>query len=296
MNTPEVLAAWHDHLTHARRRSAHTVRAYVATARRLVMTRAEPHDWATLGAIAVPELRAHLAARREQGLGNVAAARELSALKAFIAFARDRAGLAPLAPRLRGPRVKKGLPRPVTPDDAVALAETVADDASEPWIGARDMAVLLLLYGAGLRIGEAMALPAGILPLGESLVITGKGGRQRLVAILPVVREALERYAALVPWPLPRDEPLFRGAKGGPLSPGLVRRAMARARVALGLPPSATPHALRHSFASHLLGAGADLRSLQELLGHASLSSTQIYTRVDAALLLETYRAAHPRA
>lgn len=296
MKTPEVLAAWHDHLTHARRRSAHTVRAYVATARRLVMTRAEPHDWAALGAIAVPELRAHLAARREQGLGNVAAARELSALKAFIAFARDRAGLAPLAPRLRGPRVKKGLPRPVTPDDAVALAETVADDASEPWIGARDMAVLLLLYGAGLRIGEAMALPAGILPLGESLVITGKGGRQRLVAILPVVREAVERYAALVPWPLPRDEPLFRGAKGGPLSPGLVRRAMARARVALGLPPSATPHALRHSFASHLLGAGADLRSLQELLGHASLSSTQIYTRVDAALLLETYRAAHPRA
>lgn len=296
MKTPEVLAAWHDHLTHARRRSAHTVRAYVATARRLVMTRAEPHDWAALGAIAVPELRAHLAARREQGLGNVAAARELSALKAFIAFARDRAGLAPLAPRLRGPRVKKGLPRPVTPDDAVALAETVADDASEPWIGARDMAVLLLLYGAGLRIGEAMALPAGILPLGESLVITGKGGRQRLVAILPVVREALERYAALVPWPLPRDEPLFRGAKGGPLSPGLVRRAMARARVALGLPPSATPHALRHSFASHLLGAGADLRSLQELLGHANLSSTQIYTRVDAALLLETYRAAHPRA
>ena len=150
--------------------------------------------------------------------------------------------------------------------------------------------------GAGLRIGEALALTPAILPLGDSIVITGKGNRQRLVPILPVVRKAIDHYAALVPWPLMRDEPLFRGAKGGPLAAGLIRRAMARARVALGLPASATPHALRHSFATHLLGAGADLRSLQELLGHASLSSTQIYTKVDAARLLEVYRGAHPRA
>jgi integrase/recombinase XerC len=293
MNSADILGAWHDHLTHGRRRSEHTVRAYVATARRLVT---EETDWAHLAALDVADLRAQLAQRRAGGIGQVSAARELSALKAFLAFARSQAGLPATAPRLRGPRVKKGLPRPVTPDEAVSLAETVAEDAATPWIAARDTAVLLLLYGAGLRIGEALALPASVLPLGDSLVITGKGGRQRLIAILPVVREAIDRYTALVPWPLPRDQPLFRGAKGGPLAAGVVRRAMARARVALGLPATATPHALRHSFATHLLGAGADLRSLQELLGHASLSSTQIYTRVDAARLLDVYRSAHPRA
>ena len=292
----ELLAAWHDHLTHARRRSAHTVRAYVSTARRLLAAIEPPADWHTLAAMDVHALRDQLARRRGAGIGQVSAARELSALKAFLAFARGQAGMEPVAPRLRGPRVKKGLPRPVTPDEALNLAATVAEDAAEPWIAARDMAVLLLLYGAGLRIGEAMALTAGVLPLGESLVITGKGGRQRLIALLPAVRQAVEAYAALVPWPLPAHGPLFLGAKGGALSPGMIRRAMARARVGLGLPATATPHALRHSFATHLLGAGADLRSLQELLGHASLSSTQIYTRVDAARLLDVYRTAHPRA
>ncbi|MDR3565737.1 MAG: tyrosine-type recombinase/integrase [Negativicutes bacterium] len=241
-------------------------------------------------------MRTQLAGRRAAGIGQISAARELSALKAFLAFARGQAGLPAAAPRLRGPRVKKGLPRPITRDEAVHLTETVGEDATVPWIAARDMAVLVLLYGAGLRIGEALALTPAILPMSDSMVITGKGGRQRLVALLPVVRKAIERYAALTPWPLPRAEPLFRGAKGGPLAPGMIRRVMARARTLLGLPPSATPHALRHSFATHLLGAGADLRSLQELLGHASLSSTQIYTRVDAARLLEVYRGAHPRA
>lgn len=295
MTHAAILARWHDHLTHGRRRSPHTVRAYVATAKRL-LTRFEAPDWPAIAACDIAELRAQLAARRAEGLGQVSAARELSALKAFIAFARGEAGLAAARPVLRGPRVKKGLPRPVTPDEAIHLAATVAEDANVAWVAARDMAVLLLLYGAGLRIGEAVALPAAILPLGESMVITGKGGRQRLVALLPQVRAAIEAYANQVPWPLERDQPLFRGAKGGPLSAGLIRRAVARARTALGLPPTATPHALRHSFATHLLGAGADLRSLQELLGHASLSSTQIYTRVDAARLLDVYRAAHPRA
>ncbi len=295
MNGPALLAAWHDHLTHARRRSPHTVRAYVATAERLLAAQGET-DWVALAALDVADLRTQLAARRATGIGQVSAARELSALKAFLGFARSQAGLPAAAPRLRGPRVKKGLPRPVTPDEALHLTETVAEDAAEPWIAARDTAVLLLLYGAGLRIGEALSLTPAVLPPGDSMVITGKGGRQRLVAILPIVRDALERYAALVPWPLARTEPLFRGAKGGPLAAGMIRRAMARARVALGLPATATPHALRHSFATHLLGAGADLRSLQELLGHASLSSTQIYTRVDAARLLEVYRGAHPRA
>ena len=172
----------------------------------------------------------------------------------------------------------------------------VADEGAEPWIGARDRAVLLLLYGAGLRIAEALALPASVLPLGDTLTVTGKGGRQRVVPILPIVKAAVEDYAAQVPYPLRRHEPLFRGAKGGPLAQGMIQRTVARARVVLGLPATATPHALRHSFATHLLGAGADLRSLQELLGHASLSSTQIYTKVDAATLLDVYRNAHPRA
>ena len=290
-----LLGAWHDHLALARRRSPHTVRAYVATAGRL-LDAVGPTDWPTLARMNAPDLRAQLARRRAEGIGNVSAARELSALKAFLAFARDRAGLASAAaPRLRGPRIKKGLPRPVTPDEAVHLAATVHEDAAEEWIGARDRAVLLLLYGAGLRISEALSLTGAALPLGETITIAGKGGKQRVVPLLPLVREAVADYVGKCPWPIHGGQPLFRGAKGGPLSQGLVQKAMARARIALGLSATATPHALRHSFATHLLGAGADLRSLQELLGHASLGSTQIYTKVDAATLLDVYRSAHPR-
>lgn len=297
MTTAELLEAWNAHLALGRRRSPHTVRAYAATAARLLRTLEGEQSWASLARIDAATLRNHLAERRAEGLSNVSAARELSALKTFIAFARERCGSEESAsPRLRGPRVKKGLPRPVTPDEAVNLAETVADDAALPWIAARDRAVLLLLYGAGLRIAEALGLKASVLPLGESMVITGKGGRQRVVPLLPIVREGVSEYARLCPWPLEKDLPLFRGAKGSQLAQGLVQRAVARARISLGLPSTATPHALRHSFATHLLGAGADLRSLQELLGHASLSSTQIYTKVDAATLLDVYRNAHPRA
>ncbi|WP_260921790.1 tyrosine recombinase XerC [Novosphingobium sp. 9] len=290
-----MLEAWGNHLTHARRRSPHTVRAYVATAARLLDHLGET-DWARLATLESGALREQLAARRQAGIGNVSAARELSALKAFLGFAREQAGASHAAPpRLRAPRVKKGLPRPVTPDEAVNLAATVDEDASAPWIGARDRAVLLLLYGAGLRIAEALSLKGGDAPLGETLVVTGKGGKQRMVPILPIVRAGVEEYRARCPWPLDRDAPLFRGARGGALAQGMVQRAMARARGVLGLPASATPHALRHSFATHLLGAGADLRSLQDLLGHASLGSTQIYTKVDAATLLDVYRNAHPR-
>lgn len=295
MTPADLLAAWHDHLAAGRRRSPHTVRAYLAAAQRLLG--AVPVDsWAALARLDAAALRQQLALRRAEGLSNASAAHELSALKGFLGFARAQAGLPdPAAPRMRGPRVKKGIPRPVTPDEAVHLAVTVDEDAGEPWIGARDRAVLLLLYGSGLRIAEALSLTAGALPLGETLLVTGKGGKQRVVPVLPLVREAVADYARQCPWPLDSAGPLFRGAKGGPLSPGMVQKAMARARIALGLPPSATPHALRHSFATHLLGAGADLRSLQELLGHASLGSTQIYTRVDAATLLDVYRHAHPR-
>ncbi|MGH6786677.1 MAG: tyrosine recombinase XerC [Novosphingobium sp.] len=295
MSHAELLAAWRDHLALSRRRSPHTVRAYVATAARLLDATAL-ETWPALARIEAPALRTQLARRRAEGLVNTSAARELSALKAFVRFAREQAGHAdPAPPRMRGPRIKKGLPRPVTPDEAVGLAAAVNDDAREEWIGARDRAVLLLLYGAGLRIAEALSLTGADLPLGEVLTVTGKGGKQRAVPLLPIVRDGVAAYAALSPWPPGRGKPLFRGAKGGPLSQGMVQKAMARARPALGLPATATPHALRHSFATHLLGAGADLRSLQELLGHASLGSTQIYTKVDAAVLLDVYRNAHPR-
>jgi len=295
MTRADLLAAWHAHLSQGRRRSDHTVRAYGTTAARLLDAVAVD-DWGALARLDAAALRQQLARRRAEGLGNASAARELSALKAFIRFAREQAGMPdPAPPRMRGPRVKKGIPRPVTPDDAVNLAVTVDEDASEEWIGARDRAVLLLLYGAGMRIAEALSLTGNALPLGETLTVNGKGNKQRVVPILPIVREAVSDYVQKCPWPMAKDSALFRGAKGGPLSQGMVQKAMARARISLGLPASATPHALRHSFATHLLGAGADLRSLQELLGHASLGSTQIYTKVDAATLLDVYRSAHPR-
>lgn len=285
------------HLARDRRRSAHTVRAYEATAARLMAFlqahRGEAVTSEALAKVSAADLRAFLAARRNEGLGNASAARELSAVRGFLAFAcGDGAEL----PRLRGPRVKKGVPRPIAPHEAVALAETVSEDAREPWIAARDWAVLLLLYGAGLRIGEAVALSGAVLPLGATLRVTGKRDKTRMVPLLPQVRAAVEAYAALCPYGVSAQAPLFRGAKGGPLPPGMIRKAVRTARVALGLPERTTPHALRHSFATHLLGRGADLRALQELLGHASLSSTQIYTAVDAAHLLDVYRNAHPRA
>jgi integrase/recombinase XerC len=279
-------------LSRDRRRSAHTVRAYAATAERLIAF-LQGHwgraaDAAALGRIGAADLRAFLARRREDGLANTSAARELSAVRAFLDF------LGIDAPRLRGPRTGKGIPRPISPDEAVALAEDVADEAAEPWIGARDWAVLLLLYGAGLRIGEALSLTGAILPLGDTIMVTGKRDKTRVVPLLPPVRAAIDAYVAQQPWGTGRDAPLFRGAKGGPLSAGVIRRSVRMARARLGLGDRTTPHALRHSFATHLLGRGADLRSLQALLGHASLSSTQIYTAVDAAHLLDVYRNAHP--
>lgn len=297
MDDPPLPLLFAAHLARDRRRSAHTVRAYEASAVRLIAFLSRHWggavDRAGLARVGAGDLRAYLAHRRGEGIGNASAARELSAVRAFLSFA---GGPEAALPRLRGPRVRKGVPRPVSPDEAVALAEEVADDAREPWIAARDLAVLLLLYGAGLRIGEAMALTGAALPLGETLRVTGKRDKVRIVPLLPQVRAAVEAYVRLCPYGTARDAPLFRGARGGPLDPALVRRAVRAARVRLGLSDRTTPHALRHSFATHLLGRGADLRALQELLGHASLSSTQIYTAVDAAHLLDVYRNAHPRA
>lgn len=292
-----LLADWHRHLALERRRSAHTVRAYVTSAQRLLdfltVHMGNPPSASTLSALPTADLRAYLAHRRTQGLGNASTARELSALRAFLKFA---GGEDVTVPPLRGPHVKKGVPRPVSPDDVIALSEDVAENAAEPWIAARDWAVLLLLYGAGLRISEALSLTGGDVPAAETIRITGKRGKTRIVPLLPQIREALADYAALCPYGATKDEALFRGARGGPLDPAIIRKAVREARRRLMLPERTSPHALRHSFATHLLGRGADLRSLQELLGHASLSSTQIYTQVDAAHLLDVYRNAHPRA
>ena len=295
-----LAARWASHLQHDRRRSAHTTRAYLATAHRLIQFlgnyRGEAISPTGLLAVNAADLRGFLAERRREGIGASSAARELSAVRAFLNYVAESEGQMPQLPRTKAPRRPKTLPRPVAPEEALALADDASEAASEPWIGARDLAILLLLYGAGLRIAEAMSLSGGVRPIGDVLRVTGKRSKTRIVPIIPTVREAIEDYVRQCPWPIERDGPLFVGARGGALNPDVVRRAVAAARKRLGLPETLTPHALRHSFATHLLARGADLRSLQELLGHASLSSTQIYTAVDAAHLLDAYRHAHPRA
>jgi len=295
-----LVAQWASHLAHDRRRSPHTVRAYVGTAHRLIEFlgeyRGEAIEAPALIDLNAADLRAFLAARRNSGLGAASAARELSGVRAFLIYAAEQLGSVPNVPRTRAPRRPKTLPRPAAPNEAVALAEDAGAFASEPWIGARDLAILLLLYGSGLRISEALSLTGRDLPMGEVIRVTGKRAKMRVVPVVQAVREAIGDYVRQCPYPISGDTPLFLGARGGPLSADLVRRAVRAARVRLGLPDTLTPHALRHSFATHLLARGADLRSLQELLGHASLSSTQIYTKVDAAHLLDVYRHAHPRA
>lgn len=296
----DLVARWNDYLQHDRRRSSHTVRAYIATAHRLIdflgQYRGVEVSSGVLASVGAVDLRAFLAHRRQGGLGAASAARELSGVRAFLKFAAEQQGLSPQLPRTRAPKRPRTLPRPASPDEALELAENAAEAASSPWMGARDLAILLLLYGAGLRVAEALSLTADLLPIGATLRVTGKRSKMRIVPIVAAVREAVEAYTKQCPYPLKGAVPLFVGARGGPLNPDLVRRSVAAARRRLGLADSLTPHALRHSFATHLLARGADLRALQELLGHASLSSTQIYTAVDAARLLDVYRHAHPRA
>ena len=295
-----LVARWGSYLAHDRRRSPHTVRAYRATAHRLIdflgSYRGEVIEAEALTDLGAPDLRAFLASRRASGLGASSAARELSGVRAFLAWVAAQQGVPVRVPRTRAPRRPKTLPRPAAPDEAVALAEDAGAYGSEPWIGARDLAILLLLYGGGLRVSEALSLTARDLPIGRVIRVTGKRSKTRMVPIVPAVKEAIESYLKECPYPVTGDTPLFLGARGGRLSADLVRRSVRAARKRLGLADTLTPHALRHSFATHLLARGADLRSLQELLGHASLSSTQIYTKVDAAHLLDVYRHAHPRA
>jgi integrase/recombinase XerC len=276
------------------------VRAYAATANRFIAFlgahRGQEVEGKHLAGLSAADLRAFLAFRRGEGLGASSAARELSGVRAFLKYAADQAGSHAQLPRTRAPKRPRTLPRPAAPDEALDLVADAAGAASEPWVGARDLAILLLLYGAGLRVAEALSLTARVLPIGTTLRVTGKRSKTRVVPIVDAAREAIDDYVRQCPYPLTGDAALFVGARGAPLNPDLVRRAVAAARRRLGLPETLTPHALRHSFATHLLARGADLRSLQELLGHASLSSTQIYTAVDAARLLDVYRHAHPRA
>jgi integrase/recombinase XerC len=294
------VARWAIFLQHDRRRSPHTVRAYVATAHRFLeflgihFGKAIERD--DLLRLASSDMRAFLARRRAEGLGAASAGRELSGVRAFLKYAAELNGAVAQIPRTRAPKRPRTLPRPAAPEEVMGLADDAAEAASQPWIGARDLAILLLLYGAGLRVAEALSLTGRDLPLSATLRVTGKRSKTRIVPVVPTVAEAIADYVRHCPYPRGGDAPLFVGAKGGPLNPDLVRRAVRAARVRLGLPDTLTPHALRHSFATHLLARGADLRALQELLGHASLSSTQIYTAVDAAHLLDVYRHAHPRA
>ncbi len=245
------------------------------------------------------DMRAWMAEARSRGLSSRSLARALSAVKGFTRWLGAREGFEATAIlSARSPRFQTRLPRPLSIEGAQSLIGAVGDGARSDWIAARDTAVVTVLYGCGLRISEALGLTGAQSPLPETLRIRGKGGKERLVPVIPAARAAVARYVALCPFPVADEplEPLFRGAKGGPLNPRLISGAMAQTRMALGLPASATPHALRHSFATHLLAAGGDLRAIQELLGHASLSTTQAYTAVDAARLMEVYEKAHPRA
>lgn len=251
---------------------------------------------AQIAGVGASEMRAWMAAERARGVSARALARALSAVRGFYRWWADHDGAEPAAVlAMRSPKYRRSLPRPLHEDAARAVLGDIGSAAREHWVAARDTAVATLLYGCGLRVSEALSLRWSDLPLGDSLRITGKGGKQRIVPLLSAARAAVAHYAALCPFPADAG-PLFRGARGGPLDARLVRKAMEGVRHRLGLPASATPHALRHSFATHLLAAGGDLRTIQELLGHASLSTTQGYTAVEATRLCEIYDRAHPRA
>ncbi|MFV0382782.1 tyrosine recombinase XerC [Paracoccus sp. (in: a-proteobacteria)] len=296
----EQLARWLDSERATRDRSDHTIRAYQADLLAFLSFLGGYHGRAavpaTLGQLTQSDMRAFAAAERGRGLGARSLARRLSAVRSFIRWMSDRHGFdASKALASRGPKFTRSLPRPLAPDEARDLLDIAAETHPEPWIAARDVAVLTLLYGCGLRISEALQLDGADLPLREALTIRGKGQKERQVPVLPVAREAVAEYLRLCPFPTEAQAPLFRGARGGRLNASVMGQAMRIMRQSLGLPPTATPHALRHSFASHLLAAGGDLRTIQELLGHASLSTTQVYTGIDDARLLAVYRAAHPR-
>ena len=256
-----------------------------------------PQGIAALGQAGLSDMRGWMAACRNRGIGARSLARKLSAVKNFYRWLAEREGFdATAVLSARAPKFQKKLPRPLSEDAAQNVIDMVDLQHGTPWVAARDQAVVTLLYGCGLRISEALGLTGADLPLGEVLRITGKGCKERIVPIIAPARQAVEAYLRLLPFTIEPDEPLFRGVRGGPLNPRAVQKVIAQVRMQLGLPASVTPHAMRHSFATHLLNAGGDLRAIQELLGHASLSTTQAYTAVDTARLMEVYQRTHPKA
>ncbi len=300
----EQARGWLAYLTGERRVSLHTAASYARDLRQFLHFAqahfGEPASLATFENLAPVDLRAFLAARRGLGAGSRSLLRQLAGLRSFARYLeRNGKGKVLAFAAVRSPRIKRGLPKPLSIDAArqMVRADARAGENRPKWVIARDAAVLSLLYGAGLRISEALAIKRSEAPVGgrDVLTVTGKGQKTRTVPVIAPARQAIEAYVALCPYALAPNKPLFLGANGGPLGPRVIQLAVARLRGALGLPDGATPHALRHSFATHLLERGGDLRAIQELLGHASLSTTQIYTAVDSARLLEAYRSAHPR-
>ncbi|QEE45570.1 tyrosine recombinase XerC [Rhizobium sp. WL3] len=295
-------AVWLESLGAERRLAGNTLEAYERDTRQFLQF-LSAHVGGTvkirdIEALRPADLRGFLAHRRKDGAGARTLGRHLAGLRSFLRHL-ERKGLvnAAGASAIRSPKQPKSLPKPLSGRQALSVVSRDTQMNEEPWIAARDAAVLSLLYGCGLRISEALGLPPEVFHAkATNLRVTGKGGKTRLVPLLPIVAEAVETYRKLCPYHLEAGAPLFRGARGGPLQPAIIQREMQKLRSALGLPDSATPHALRHSFATHLLGSGGDLRTIQELLGHASLSTTQIYTGVDSARLLDIYDRAHPRA
>ncbi|MEE8386540.1 MAG: tyrosine recombinase XerC [Dehalococcoidia bacterium] len=301
---PDLVRAiddWCAWLKAERRVSPHTLAAYQRDLDAFLQFLAEhlggPPGLSQLEALSTTDFRAYLARRAGGGLSRGSTARAMSALRGFFRHL-NRRGLTQsnAIATVRSPKLPRSVPKPLSPEEARDVIDSAGTLNDMPWIAKRDIALMILLYGCGLRIGEALDLKRADVPSGDAMTVTGKGNKQRLVPVLPVVREAIADYLAGCPYHLAGDGPLFVGARGGRLNPGVVQRQMRQLRAGLGLPDSATPHALRHSFATHLLAGGGDLRSIQELLGHASLSTTQRYTDVNADHLLAVYRAAHPRA
>ncbi len=296
---------WLGYLANERRYSRHTLNAYARDLRQflefLTVHFGKDPDANDLNSIKPGDLRAFMARRRNEGLESRSLLRSLAGIRSFTRHLERQGKIQASAfANVRSPKIARSLPKPIGATQARALtdAESRAGENRDAWVLARDAAVLGLLYGAGLRISEALSIRRLDAPTGDidALTITGKGQKMRMVPIIKLVREGLEDYLALCPWSLAPEGPLFVGARGGPLSPRIIQLTVERMRGALGLPDSATPHALRHSFATHLLARGGDLRAIQELLGHSSLSTTQVYTAVDSSRLLDAYRSAHPRA
>ncbi len=297
----DALQHWLDSLGALAGRSENTQTAYRGDVTEFLSFMTLHHNarqgLAALERITVSDMRAWMADQRGAGVGSRSLARKLSAVKSFYRWLSEREGFEPTAVlSTRAPKFTKKLPRPLAEDAARAMIETVEMQSSSDWVAARDVAVVTLLYGCGLRISEALSLTGADAPLPETLRIVGKGGKERIVPVLPAARDAVDQYLRLCPHPQSPAAPLFRGVRGGALNPRAIQGVMAKARMQLGLPSTATPHAMRHSFATHLLSAGGDLRAIQELLGHASLSTTQTYTAVDTARLMEVYNRAHPKA